>query len=169
MSFPVDGSCTTVASDAKAAGGGLLSTSVTGASEPYGLTLLRATEERPADRAWFCAIEDYVEFPTPIPSNRNGQYFEQVSHARGWQVGVRLITDSTYDAIVAAANLAALPPVAPTVLPATDTIALTVTEGLLRPRHGQPGRTNGVVNTARRSRRAAAIGYRAEELRTCSA
>ena len=65
---------------------------------------MKANEPRKVDRAWFCAIEDYVEFPQPVAASRDGRYFEDITRALGWQVGIRPITEVIYQDILAAAG-----------------------------------------------------------------
>jgi hypothetical protein len=60
--------------------------------------------------AWFCSITDYVEFLRPVAAKSAGAYYEQISHSRGWQVGVRLIADDTYANILGAAGVSEVLP-----------------------------------------------------------
>ena len=117
---------------------------------------------RKADRAWFCSVEDYVEFTAPVAANQQGRYFEDITHARGWQVGVRPIAEATYSKILVATGMTepALEPqggVGPVV------VALQEATNLLRPRRAATMERRS-PRSFRRSRRAAAIGRRAEQL-----
>lgn len=121
-----------------------------------------ANQPRKTDRAWLCSIEDYVEFPAPIAASQQGRHFENITHARDWQVGVRPITEATYQDILATAGLvqaALAPPVVPAI------VALQQATNLLRPRRAPVRATsNSSPRSFRRSQRATAIGRRAEEL-----
>ncbi|MDA1095448.1 MAG: DUF3883 domain-containing protein [Acidobacteria bacterium] len=121
-----------------------------------------ATQSRKTDRAWFCSIEDYAEFPAPIAASQQGRYFENITHPRDWQVSVRPITEATYQDILATAGLVQAV-LAPQVVPAI--VALQPSTNLLRPRRASVRATsNSSSRSFRRSQRATAIGRRAEEL-----
>jgi hypothetical protein len=118
---------------------------------------------RKADRAWFCSVEDYVEFPRPLAASQDGRYFENITHARGWQVGVRLITETTYREILAAGG-SVEPPVTPQAAAVSVVVTLQQSTNLLRARRASARRTANSSRPVHRSRRAVAIGCRAEEL-----
>jgi hypothetical protein len=121
------------------------------------------SQPRKAKWAWFCSIDDYVEFPSPVAANQQGKYFETITHARAWQVGVRLISEETYAAIITAAGVTQSPLAPEAAPPSRDT--LEEMTDLLRVRPATVSATGVIVSHAfRRSRRAAAIGRRAEQL-----
>lgn len=122
-----------------------------------------ANAERKTDRAWFCSIEDFQPFNRNVPAVVNGSYYEALTHARAWQTGVRVLTEDGYDAILTAAGLS------PSTISSPEPnalVALRETTGLLRPRVRVMRSADGVTRARdfRRSRRANAIGRRAEAL-----
>lgn len=61
--------------------------------------------ERQVSRpAWYCEITDYIPFVNPVPIKINDKYFEDIPK-NIWGVGVRQISQKTYDEILAAAGV----------------------------------------------------------------
>lgn len=56
------------------------------------------------NRRWFCAVEDYQPFPTPIPAKRGEVFYEQITTPLAWRTGVREITSDILDRILSAAR-----------------------------------------------------------------
>ncbi len=121
------------------------------------------------DWAWFCHIEDYVPFPSPVPAQTNGTFFEEIP-SNHWGVGVRELTDSVYGRIIAAAGLSVtedggvtdkvvpiMPPFADVVLPASLSV-------LLAPCSRQEANGSSGGSPRRYSRNSTVIGRRAEEI-----
>jgi hypothetical protein len=144
-----------------------------GAAEYFGCGRIGTTwrdDSQAADtpknrRRWFSAIEDYTPFALPVAASQEDRYLETVTNPRDWGIGVRPISEEIYREILALAGVEAQ---ALTIVPAAMAdAALELTSDLLRIRRaaaeGPPPAGFG-VRTARRSRRAAAIGRAAEEL-----
>jgi hypothetical protein len=119
------------------------------------------------DWAWYCAIEDYVQFAAPVASKRDGQFIEQIARNH-WSVGVRPLPEDFYRIIL---SLAGCPgPVAPNQeapLPDLGKVVITEAVGdLLIPRKPAAARSQGNEGngTHRYTRNAARIGNRAEEV-----
>jgi hypothetical protein len=122
--------------------------------------------------AWYAAIVDYVPFARPVPAKVDGAFFENIP-VNLWRNGVRLVDDETYSAILQAAGRpfedggAERPALA---LPSLDDVLLPTRQNsdLLAPAAADgapPGARQG-RGSARRSRDAAVVGRRAEEIVT---
>lgn len=48
---------------------------------------------------WFCRIEDYREFPEPVPFKIDGEYIEDIPQNH-WQVAVRELSEETFNRIL---------------------------------------------------------------------
>jgi hypothetical protein len=115
-----------------------------------------------ARRRWYCAIEDYIPFSTPVAASQQGRYFETISNARDWGIGVRLITEDVYREILALSGTQGPSSGIPTSI---DDARLQLVDQLLKLKpSGQPRSGPPALPSSRRSRRAAAIGRVAEEL-----
>jgi hypothetical protein len=124
---------------------------------------------------WFCSIEDYVPFLTPVPAKTKSSVFEHVPEPFGWRTGVRELTAEAYGAILAAAGVQTSPgtsePPAP-VLPSIDSIRPTIADDLsavVLPRHALGSEEDGDSGTGdhvarRRSAYAKKIGDHAETI-----
>jgi hypothetical protein len=63
---------------------------------------------------WYCRIDDYIPFQTPVPSKLEGEYLEQIPHQMAWRTAVRELPEDAYQTILDAAGLGqAKPTVAP--------------------------------------------------------
>jgi Domain of unknown function (DUF3883) len=117
--------------------------------------------------AWYCAIEGYVPFRTPVPAKLDGTFFETIPRNM-WRTGVRRLTETVFAAIIAAAGIEPdathggsaqaidLPPLDAVTIPEASEDALVAHsrgEGLIR-----------AGNVGHYSRQALLIGRRAEEI-----
>lgn len=59
---------------------------------------------------WFCSIEDYVPFVSPVPSKYNGQYLEVINNSLGWRTAVREISNDSFKEIISLAGISNLEP-----------------------------------------------------------
>jgi hypothetical protein len=112
---------------------------------------------------WFCSIDEYSEFQQSVPARQAEGYLEAIRHARGWQVGVREITEEIYQQIIQLSGLDndPLTDATPVLEPAT----LQRVENLLRVQaRVATGRGGGAGPTTRRSRYAVQIGKAAERV-----
>lgn len=50
---------------------------------------------------WYCQIEDYRSFQSPVPAKYEGRYFEDISHSMGWRTAVRELSQEVFDRILA--------------------------------------------------------------------
>jgi hypothetical protein len=115
------------------------------------------------NRRWYCAIEDYVSFPVPVPAKRNGATYEIIRTALGWRTGIREISVDTLQDILAAAHMERHR--SPSKSPSPASVQLDQSDPseliIRRPRFTKPK----LANTGRRStKRAKEIGDWAEEL-----
>jgi hypothetical protein len=111
---------------------------------------------------WFSAIEEYTPFAVPVIALQGERYLETVTNPRDWGIGVRPISEEVYREIL---TLAGEQTRLAGVLVTTPDAELQVTDDLLKIRQRAQGRPPAIaVHTARRSRRAVAIGRAAEEL-----
>lgn len=120
-------------------------------------------QPRKARWAWYCSIDDYVEFTSPVASRLGVGYYEAITHSRGWQVGVRPISDSAYSEIILAAGF--IPTSSALPVGRHSAVTLIESSSLLRvrlPRTITP--TVTIAHTFRRSRRSKEIGDLAESL-----
>lgn len=56
-------------------------------------------------RRWYCSIEEYVPFESPILATKGDQVFERFEHSFGWRNGVRQVNRKTINAILSAAGV----------------------------------------------------------------
>lgn len=124
---------------------------------------------------WYCAIQDFLPFPDPVPAKISGKYFEQISHPRDWGTGVREIDNSILAQILAVAGLESAvydlddeTSVVPMPLAAVPISHVSPIESVglmpsrdLRTANRMPGPSRSPF---RRTRRAKEIGDRAEEI-----
>jgi hypothetical protein len=125
---------------------------------------------------WYCAIEDYLPFPKPVPSKVNGEYLEPITHALGWRTAVRELTDGVFESIL---TLAGMLDIAPELLqeraslsfplPASPIDEMTPTEhpdglnALIQPSHpAQPPSSANLTDSYRRTTWSKQIGDHAE-------
>ncbi len=123
---------------------------------------------------WFCSIDEYMAFPKPVPFKSMNRTIEDIPKNL-WGVGVRSISWDTYKHILKLANIRAdqLPsannPSEPS-FPDMSSVNATILENdktLLVPsrvRKRAPGGSTSAGSGSRRSRYAAKIGKRAEEV-----
>ena len=57
------------------------------------------------DRQWFCTVENFERFKTPVPHKIGGQLFERIENSMGWRTGVREISLETYEKILSYTNV----------------------------------------------------------------
>jgi hypothetical protein len=125
--------------------------------------------------AWYCTILDYLPFSPPVPAKINEQFFEKIP-SNAWRNGVRVLDETTYQQIVAAAGLQTEPPTRPVptapppqmpkleevIIPAATTDDLLVPSA---PSTGTNERTSAQGDSNRRySRHSTIIGKRAEAI-----
>jgi len=125
-----------------------------------------ANDERPRARwQWFCSIEDYQPFLAAVPSRNGSNYYERVTNARDWGIGVRLIPEATYQRILAAAGVPAAPAAPAPRLPPLTSVVPAESGNLLAtvPRRKRIAGAGG-DGVPRRSRAAREYGRRAEEI-----
>ena len=61
--------------------------------------------ETPArNRRWYCAIEEYQPFGSPVLAKQAGKAYESITTAMGWRTGVRQITSDVFDQILEASS-----------------------------------------------------------------
>jgi Domain of unknown function (DUF3883) len=122
-----------------------------------------STDTPARNRRWYCAIEDYVSFPVPVPAKREGTTYENIQTAMGWRTAVREISTDVLDAILLAARAVRnrsqlqVPSLASVQLVQSAPSELVIT----RPRPKAPGSTNADRLSTRRMKE---IGDWAEEL-----
>jgi hypothetical protein len=123
--------------------------------------------------AWYCSIEDYVPFPTPVPARANGEFLEQI-RPNAWRNGVRPLPIETLDRIMEIAGMPGrwhqavsdereAPSILPPLLP-VELLDLTEAAGLLWAPASTAERTVPGGGGQRRSRDAKTIGDRAEAI-----
>lgn len=61
--------------------------------------------EPPKSWKWFCSIDAYVPFTTPVPAKVRGRYFEDISTPLGWRTGVREISQQAFETILSHGNV----------------------------------------------------------------
>jgi hypothetical protein len=57
------------------------------------------------NRRWYCAIEEYQPFHTPVAAKHSGKPYESIKTAMGWRTGVREITSDVFNQVLAAAHI----------------------------------------------------------------
>lgn len=112
---------------------------------------------RQARPSWFCSIEDYKPFPTPISAKVDGAFFEHIA-SNMWRNGVRPLPDRVFDQIISLSGIQS-PGVAKAKLPAT----IAESETLLLPKTKVIGSGSGSGGGWRRSKQSREIGDWAEE------
>jgi hypothetical protein len=123
---------------------------------------------------WYCSIEEYIPFDSPVPSKIGGKYLEDISSYKGWRTGVRNISDDLFDKILTFAGLTSsddsqvdtpLPPLpAPNIEQVVPIELSAGLDGLLSPSNLARKPSNGTSIGYRRSKRSKQIGDRAEEI-----
>ena len=120
--------------------------------------------------AWFCEIDDYLPFMTPVSAKQGDEFIEKIPR-NFWGVGVRELPTDTYDRIIGLAGLAGVAPVvvpSSVIMPKINEVNIPSgleERSLLLPQtsttkgEGGPGRS-----TERYSRNAKQVGDRAEEI-----
>jgi len=124
---------------------------------------------------WFCSIDGFHQFPTPVPSKVHGAYLESISNSMGWRTGVREIPDETFERILELAGVPAVPsdgqaaPVptgAP--LPLISEVSVVEEKGkwstIFVETSPQESAQGGQTESVRRSQQAKRLGDRAEEI-----
>jgi Protein NO VEIN, C-terminal len=66
-------------------------------------TIGQIWEDPNKPKSWYCRIEDYERFETPVPAKIDGAPFE-TGPSNLWRDGVRVVEHSTFDAILSIAN-----------------------------------------------------------------
>jgi len=123
------------------------------------------TEHEPKPKqAFYADLGDYVEFPEPVKAIADGPVFENIA-SNEWGVGVRTISQETFDAILRTAGL--VPShiehiEALDAAPSPDHVRMHYDDRLLVPR--PPSHNAGSTDSIRWSRLSTRIGTRAEEL-----
>ena len=124
--------------------------------------------ERKGRWAWYCSIDDYVPFEPAVPAKIDGAFYETIPQNL-WRNGVRRLDDTVFKRIVTAAGIEPPSGTPPSILIAgmppleEVSIPVTSTELLLARSRAAGNRTSGQGAPRRYSRRAAAIGNRAEQ------
>lgn len=109
-------------------------------------------------RAWYCAIEAYERFTTPVPAKIDEVLLEQIPR-NIWRDGVRNLDLNVYERIMALANAAHHEPQPPVEAHVTATSTdLIVPPRLIGPR----GNASPIGSAYRKSKRAKEIGDWAE-------
>ena len=125
---------------------------------------------------WYCAVEDYLPFPQPVPAKVDGQYLEPITHALGWRTAVWEISDALVESILSLAGLqdirppllqelaAPSPPLpAPPIDEVTPTALLDGLNALIQPSHpAQQPSSDNTPGSHRRTTWAKHIGDHAE-------
>lgn len=127
---------------------------------------------------WFCSIEEYLPFPTPVPVKVNGVYFETVVTPLDWRTAVREISEDVFSRIISLSGSDFSEEVSDTgispveklspLIAVEDVIPVELAPDLeVLMRSSNPARLPiSDISTAsyRRSKRAKQIGDRAEEI-----
>ena len=114
---------------------------------------------------WFCDLEDYQPFRTPVPAKSGGQYLESVRSPMGWRNGVRDLSHDVFRQILSKGDVSVDDP-PPTPMPDPRKVKPVVVDVvsdvlLATPTGGNRGRALG---RTWRSRYSKAIGDQAEEV-----
>lgn len=120
------------------------------------------------DWKWFCSIDDYVPFGSPVPAIDGAEKFEDIPQNQ-WGVGVRNIESAVLSRIALAADvnpLASINAARPPDLPAIEDVDPVGGTGLLVPRKATPSgkSATGQGGSPRRSRHSKLIGDFGEEI-----
>ena len=132
-----------------------------GEAEYFGRGRIGAIRPDPATEgssrpSWFCDIEDYEPFLTPVPAKPNGMFLETIPQ-NAWRNGVRSLDNATLAAILAAAGST------PNSAGAVTPFSLVEVSNLIVPKARTGSRTGQAGLGYRRSKRAKEIGDWAEQ------
>jgi len=132
-----------------------------GEAEYFGRGHIGAIRPDPATEgssrpSWFCDIENYVPFPTPVPAKPNGVFFETIPQ-NAWRNGVRSLDLAAFGAILTAAGST------PSSAVAAAPLGLVEVSNLIVPKAHTGTRTGRARLGYRRSKRAKEIGDWAEQ------
>lgn len=56
------------------------------------------------NRRWYCAIERYTSFSTPVPAKRDGKPYEKITKSVGWRTCVREISTDVLNQVLKSAH-----------------------------------------------------------------
>jgi hypothetical protein len=111
-------------------------------------------------RAWYCGIEDYQKFPSPVPAKINNENLEIIP-ANLWRDGVRSLNSDVYNRIIELAfggsDQEIAYPANPSQITATDSLIVPATATGLR-KDQRPS------TTYRKSKQAKEVGDWAEQV-----
>jgi Domain of unknown function (DUF3883) len=113
-------------------------------------------------RAWYCGIEDYERFPSPVPAKIDDVNLENIP-ANLWRDGVRSLDADVYRRILQlASQTASGPPKAST---APNTVHIAIADSLIVPIAAtRPDKNGARLTTYRKSKQAREVGDWAERV-----